>query len=184
MSAMQPPDEIQHTSPQAEAGAEMAPAEAAPAASDARGRTWAHGMPALRVQRARWRLSGRPGLAGAADAMDGIADSPTHGFPPAIRLIRAGVGITLLALAWIGALAIYLLAVATFAPLTGQRLVTALPLRLVEGMGTCLMVLVVATLLVVGAFALSLALHPTDPEPPRAAQSSATGDGDEPTGGD
>lgn len=174
MSAMQPPDEIQQIGPETQARAEVAPAEAAPQASDSRGRTWAHGMPAMRVQRARWRLSGRPLVAVEADAADGAAHVSRAGFPPTIRLVRAAVGITLLALAWAGALAIYLLAVATFAPLTRQRLIVTLPLRLIEGLGTCAMAVVVATLLVVGAFALTLAVHPNDPalaprEPPGAA---------------
>ena len=106
--------------------------------------------------------------------MDGAAHTPAAGFPRTIRLVRAAVGIALLALAWVGALAIYMLAVVTFAPLTRQRLLMVLPLRFVEGLGTCAMVVVVAALLVVGAFALSLAVRPNDPvpelrEPPIAA---------------
>lgn len=189
MSAMQPPDEIQQIGQEVEAGSQVAPAEvaptlAAPSASDVRGRTWAHGMPAMRVQRARWRLSGRPALAAGADAAEDGAHSSATGFPPAIRFVRAAVGITLLALAWVGALAIYLLAVATFAPLAPQRLLVTLPLRLVAGLGTCAMIVVVATLLVVGAFALSLAVRPNDPalaprEPPIAADGA-----EEPSGQD
>lgn len=182
MSAIQPPDDIQQIGQEAaaevEAGSEMAPAKAAPVevappASDSRGRTWAHGMPAMRVQRARWRLSGKPALAAAAEGADGTARASKTGFPPTIRLVRAAVGIVLLALAWVGALGTYLLAVATFAPLTRQRLIMMLPLRLVEGLGACMLVVVVATLLAVGAFALSLAVRANDPalaprEPPSA----------------
>lgn len=153
-------------------------AEAAPAASGARSRTWAHGMPAMRLQRTRWRLSGRPATAaeageGAAAAHSTSTSAPR--FPPHIRLIRAVVGVVLLALAWVGALAVYLLARATFTPLTRQRLVMVLPMRLVEGLGACLMVIVIATLLLVGAFALSLAVHPNDPELTQPEPLGATG---------
>lgn len=158
-----PSDEIQAGGQKIEAAAE---AEGSPAASGSRSRTWAHGMPAMRLQRVRWRLSGRP--ATAAEAADGVVAEQTPGappvFPPRIRLIRASVGVTLLVLAWVGALAVYMLARAASAPLSRQRLLMLLAPRLAEGLGACLLAIVVATLLLVGAFALSLAVHPDDPE--------------------
>ena len=177
MATMQPPDEMQQAGQEAGDGAQVE-AEAAPATSGARGRTWAHGMPAMRVQRARWRLSGRPATSREAGEGAGVvaANDGAHAwgpFPPHIRLIRTVAGVILLALAWVGAIAVYLLAMGTFAPLTRQRLLMVLPLRFVEGLGACLLAVVVATLLVVGAFALSLAVRPNDPErappPPSAA---------------
>lgn len=164
MSATPSPDEIQHISQQTE-GARVP--DAAPAASASRSRTWAHGVPAMRLQRSRWRLSGRP--ASAAGTGEGAAEPTASAkaprFPPRIRVIRASVGVGLLVLAWIGAMSVYMLARATFAPLSRRRLILLLAPRLVEGLGTCLLAVVVATLLVVGAFALSLAVHPNDPEP-------------------
>lgn len=183
MSAIQPPDEAQQSGQEAEPGAEVSPADAAPATGDARGRTWPHGMPAMRVQHARWR-SGRPAVAVdslGAEAMDGAPRTAAPRFPPSMWLIRAVVGVILLALAWIGALAIYLLAGATLAPLPRQQLVMALPVRVVEGLGTCLMVVVVVTLLLVGAFALSLVVRPNDPllapaPPPHPGSASSRGE--------
>lgn len=164
MSATPPSDEIQHAGQTIGAGTE---AEASPAVSGSRSRTWAHGVPAMRLQRTRWRLSGRP--ATAAEAAEGVAESSAGGsppstFPPHMRLIRASVGVSLLVLAWAGALAAYMLAQAAFAPLARQKLLMILAPRLAVGLGACLLAIVVATLLIVGAFSLSLAVHPNDPE--------------------
>lgn len=179
-STMQKPDEIQQTDREAQAEAEPEMA-ATPPAGDARGRTWTHGMPPMRMQRLRWRVSGRPAPGAepqAGVAADGEESGSTTGFPPTIRLVRAVIGIILLALAWGGALVIYLLAMMVLAPLTRHRLVTLLPLRVAEGLGACLLVVVVATLLIVGAFALSLAVHPNDPPfgPPEASSAAGTHD--------
>lgn len=200
MAATQPPDEIQQTGPQVEAAAEteaetaaeaaagtaaQAQAEASPATSGARGRTWAHGVPAMRLQRARWRLSGRPatevdGAAGTGAAGERGASASAAGFPPRIRLIRTVVGVILLALAWGGAMVVYLLGRAALAPLARQRLVMVLAPRIAAGLGACLMALVVATLLLVGAFALSLAVRPNDPEPtPQPAPQASVSDAEE-----
>lgn len=184
MTTMQTPDENQQTSQQAAIETETETATAPPA-GDVRGRTWAHGVPAMRVQRMRWRLSGRPALASETPADETAAAGAGHappGFPRSIWLVRAATGVILLGLAWVGALAIYLLAVALFAPLSRQRLVTTLPLRFAEGLGACLLVAVVATLLIVGAFALSLAVHPNDPparQPAAASRAEGTDGTDE-----
>ena len=131
----------------------------------------------MRLQRVRWRLSGRP--ATSAETVEGsatghAASSGSDVFPPHIRLIRASVGVFLLLLAWAGAMAVYLLAHAAFAPIARRKLLTLLAPRAAEALGACLLAIVVVALLLVGAFALSLAVHPNDPElgppPPSAAE--------------
>ncbi len=121
----------------------------------------------MRLQRTRWRLSGRP-AASAETAEDAqaahTASTPPTAFPPRIRLIRAGVGLGLLVLAWIGAMAMYVLVRAAIALPSRRPLLMLLAPRIAEGLGACLLVIVVTALLLVGAFALSLAVHPNDPE--------------------
>jgi hypothetical protein len=164
MSVTQPPDEFQPAA--READRETEAAEAATAPGDARGRTWAHGMPAMRMQRTRWRLSGGPAAAARGEAAGTSAVGPARRFALHTRFVRAMVGLGLLVLAWLGALAIYMLARAAIEMLGSPLEVAVVARGVITGLAACFLIIVEMGLVVVAAFALALAMHPNDPPMP------------------
>ena len=138
-----------------------------------RGRTWAHGMPAMRIGgTARERARRARAMAGdpPAESTPRDADATVDAFGdfgPRIRVMRAVVGMALIMGAWLAALGAYLLGRAALAPLgrldvNRLRLAARALARIVEALGACFIGVVAAMMILVGAFALALAIRQTD----------------------
>lgn len=149
---------------------EPSAAQSQPGASGSRnsGRTWAHGVPALRIGRpAHWRLRGEAGNRSPTGAGDDPPPATGVSFGRQIRLVRLAVGIALVAGAWLAALGAYLLGRAALAPIgrldaDRLRLAGRALARLAEALGACFVGIVAVLMILVGAFALSLVIHPAD----------------------
>lgn len=124
-------------------------------------RTWTQDMPALRLgRRVAFRRTQRQGTAGtdAAGAALTLDTSP----PRFLRLIRLVVGVMLLGLAWVGILAVVMLAQALIQPITRQHIFTHLLFDIALASATCLIGVTVLGCLILGAFCLTLALTNSD----------------------
>lgn len=169
MATSEPFDAPAQGDPASSARPEPAAAQSQPGASGSRasGKTWAHGVPAMRIGRpARWRA--RAVAENALAAGEGNP-SPTAGAPfgRQIRLVRLVVGVVLVAGAWLAALGAYMLGRAALAPVgrldvDRLRLAERALARLTEALGACFVGVVAAMMILVGAFALSLVIRPAD----------------------
>ncbi|HEU5438947.1 MAG TPA: hypothetical protein VFU88_06635 [Ktedonobacterales bacterium] len=145
-------------------------AQSQPGASGARnsGRTWAYGIPALRIGRpAHWRLRGAAGNGVPSGNGEDPAPATSASFGRRIRLVRLVVGAALVAGAWVAALGAYLLGRAALAPVGALgadrlRLGGRALARLAEALGACFVGVVAMLMILVGSFALALVIRPAD----------------------
>lgn len=119
-------------------------------ASDSKRRTWPAGVPPLRLNRRTTRYDRRKS-----------SDAPTYdSTPPAhLRALRAFIGVALLALAWVGLLAVVVVGQMLWRRATSQRpLSFHLSLYILSLAATCWVAIVAIACIVAGAFSLALAV--------------------------
>lgn len=126
-----------------------------------RRKTWPQDMPALRLgRRVTFRHTQRPGTASTDTASATLALDASP--PRFLRLLRLVVGVLLLGLAWVGILAVVMVAQTLIQPVTRQHVITHLLFDIVLAGATCLIGITVLGCLIVGAFCLTLALTNRD----------------------
>ncbi len=120
-----------------------------------RSATWPRGTPALRIGSVR-----QPGEV----TPERSPELPRRSFraPWYLRLLRLAVGLTLLVLAWCGALVVALLASSALQPLRSNHIALDTTLAVLKMGGACWVGIATLAAIVAGAFSLSLALTNRD----------------------
>jgi hypothetical protein len=118
--------------------------------------TWPHGIPALRIGNVHQDDVTAPSVAPRSPA-----PVSTHA-PWYLRLLRLVVGLTLLVLAWCGALLVALLADSALQPARPNHVALDTAMSVLKMAGACWVGIATLAAIVSGAFSLSLALTNRD----------------------
>ena len=132
------------------------------AAQSKRRRTGSQEMPALRLGRRITFNRAQQQQRNAATGVSTATITADTSAPPLLRLLRFVVGVVLLGLAWIGILAVVMLAQLITQPATRAHIITHLLFDVAVASAACLIGITVLGCLITGAFCLTLALTSRD----------------------